>query len=76
MMLCGYGFRSSDSQSENRGSSPLGRVRQAVLASDSDFTLAGIQAACPSVSAQMIKKVLAEMKAEGVVRLDGRARVT
>ncbi len=49
-------------------------VRQAVLANDSAFTLAELQAACPSVSLPTVKKVLKAMKAEGLVELDGHGR--
>lgn len=38
------------------------------------FSLAEIQAQCPSVSPQLIKKVLAELKAQNRVKLVGRGR--
>ncbi len=38
------------------------------------ITLAELKAMCPSVSVQLIKKVLAQMKAEGKVSLTGKGR--
>ncbi len=49
-------------------------VKQFILQHVSPFTLAEIQLLCPSVSTQLIKKVLAQMKAAGAVRLVGRGR--
>lgn len=49
-------------------------IRQAVLARPDSFTLAELAAEFPSASPQLIRKVLAGMKAEGLVRLEGRGR--
>jgi Fic family protein len=49
-------------------------VRQALLDQVEEFTLADMAAQLPVASAQLIKKVLAEMKKEGNVRLAGRGR--
>jgi len=49
-------------------------VRQTVLAQVDQFTLADLSALLPSASAQLIKKVLSQLKAEGRVRLIGRGR--
>lgn len=49
-------------------------VRQTVLAQVEKFTLAGMAAQLPVASSQLIKKVLAEMKKDGKVRLAGRGR--
>ena len=49
-------------------------VRQSVLRQMEPFSLADLQAQCPSVSSQLIKKVLSNMKAKGFVRLRGRGR--
>lgn len=49
-------------------------VRQTVLAQVERFTLADVAALLPAVSAQLVKKVLAEMKKAGKVRLVGRGR--
>jgi len=49
-------------------------VRQTVLAQVERFTLADLSAQLPSVSPQLIKKVLAELKNAGKVRLAGRGR--
>lgn len=49
-------------------------VRMAILRQTVPFNLAEIQAACPGVSSQLIKKVLAKLKAERVLRLSGRGR--
>jgi len=49
-------------------------VRQTVFAQLEPFTLADMAAQLPAVSSQLIKKVLAEMKQAGRVRLVGRGR--
>ena len=49
-------------------------VRQTVLAQLEPFTLADMAAQLPAASPQLIKKVLAEMKQAGRVRLVGRER--
>jgi Fic family protein len=49
-------------------------VRQTVLGQVEPFTLADMTAQLPAVSSQLIKKVLAEMKKGGQVRLVGRGR--
>lgn len=57
---------------EDIGKSEL--IRQAILRQPGAFALADIQASCPSVSGQLIKKVLAQLKGEGKVSLSGRGR--
>jgi len=49
-------------------------VRQAVLRRTSSFTLREILAVCPSVSPQLARKVLSQMKADGLLTLTGRGR--
>ncbi len=49
-------------------------VQQVIAAQVGSFTLAELRAQVPSVSAQLIKQVLAEMKKTGRVRLVGRGR--
>jgi hypothetical protein len=49
-------------------------VRQAVLAQLEQFTLGDIAAQLPSVSRQLIKKTLSELKKQGRIRLVGRGR--
>lgn len=49
-------------------------VRRAILAQVGEFTLADIQGELPNVSSQLVKKVMAEMKAAGQVSLTGRGR--
>lgn len=49
-------------------------VRQTVLGQVEPFTLADMVAQLPAASSQLIKKVLAEMKKAGQVRLVGRGR--
>ena len=49
-------------------------VRQAVLAQVEQFTLGDLAAQVPVAGPQLIKKVLAEMKQQGTVRLVGRGR--
>jgi len=49
-------------------------VRRAILAQVGDFALAEIQGQLPGVSVQLIKKVLAELKAARRITLRGRGR--
>jgi Fic family protein len=49
-------------------------VRQTVLAQVEQFTLGDLVAQLPSASTQLIKKILAELKKQGKIRLDGRGR--
>lgn len=49
-------------------------VRQAIQRQLGQFTLSEIQAECPSVSLPLIKKVLAERKQAGALKLTGRGR--
>lgn len=49
-------------------------VKQAVLSQLAQFSLQDIVRALPSVSEQLVKKVLAEMKEEGRVTLQGKGR--
>ena len=49
-------------------------VRQTIERQIGSFTLAELRAHCPSVSPQLIKKVLAQMKDSGKLRLVGRGR--
>lgn len=49
-------------------------VRRTIEAQVGPFSVAEIQASCPSVSLQLIKKVLGDMKREGHVTLVGRGR--
>jgi len=49
-------------------------VRGAILAQVGPFTLGDLRGQLPGVSVQQVKKVLAEMKKSGQVRLEGRGR--
>ena len=49
-------------------------VRRTVLAQVEQFTLADLSAQLPAASSQLIKKVLAELKRAGKVRLTGKGR--
>jgi DNA-binding HxlR family transcriptional regulator len=49
-------------------------VRQIIEHQVGPFTLSELKAQCPSVSVQLIKKVLAQMRNEGLVQLAGRGR--
>jgi hypothetical protein len=49
-------------------------VSRTVLAQVEEFTLADLSAQMPTVSRQLIKKVLAALKQGGKVRLVGRGR--
>lgn len=49
-------------------------IRQTVLAQVEQFTLGDLAAQMPAVSPQLIKKLLAELKKQGKIRLIGRGR--
>jgi Fic family protein len=49
-------------------------VRQTVLVQVEQFTLGDLAAQLPSASTQLIKKILAELKKQGKIRLVGRGR--
>gem|GEM_PF-2091975 len=49
-------------------------VKQAVLSQVEQFTLGDLGAQLPAASSQLIKKVLAQLKMEGKIRLVGRGR--
>ncbi|MGA8179584.1 MAG: Fic family protein [Desulfobacterales bacterium] len=49
-------------------------VRQTVLAQVEQFTLGDLAAQLPSASTQLIKKILAELKKKGKIRLVGKGR--
>ena len=61
-------------ESSDRRSAKGDLVRQAVLSQVGSFSLAELHSQFPAVSIQLVKKVLAEMKATGEVRLKGRGR--
>jgi len=71
-----YAYREFGRQVESAEAQP-GKsevVRQVILAQVGTFTLAELQAQVPSVSSQLIKKVLGRLKEAGEVRLVGRGR--
>ncbi|MCK5132760.1 MAG: Fic family protein [Candidatus Sabulitectum sp.] len=49
-------------------------VQQTILAQLEQFTLSDLTAQLPSVSSQLIKKILTELKQQGKIRLQGRGR--
>ena len=49
-------------------------VRRTILGQVEQFTLGDLSAQLPSASPQLIKKILAELKKQGKVRLAGRDR--
>lgn len=49
-------------------------VRRTVLAQVEEFTLADLATQLPTTSRQLIKKVLADLKERGKIRLEGRGR--
>jgi Fic family protein len=69
-------YKEFQHQIESVGSRPAksDQVRQAALAQLEPFTLADMAAQLPAASSQLIKKVLAEMKRAGQIRLAGRGR--
>ncbi len=69
-------YREFEQQVELRSARPAKSdlVRQTILAQVEPFTLGDLAAQLPSASTQLIKKVLAEHKKQGKVRLIGRGR--
>jgi Fic family protein len=70
------GYREFERQVESTGVRPAKSelVRRTVLEQAGRFTLADLSQQAPAASPQLIKKVLAELKREGRVRLTGRGR--
>lgn len=70
------GYREFQRQVESAGARPAKSelVRRAVLAQVGRFTLADLALQLPAASPQLIKKVLAGLKREGRIRLNGRGR--
>ncbi len=70
------GYREFERQVDSTGERPARSelVRNTVLAQAGRFTLAELGQQAPAVNPQLIKKVLAELKREGIVRLTGRGR--
>jgi len=69
-------YREFEAQLESAQARPAKSelVRRTVLDQVGQFTLSDLKAQLPSVSPQLIKKILAEMKHAGQVRLSGRGR--
>jgi len=69
-------YEEFERQVESLGTPPAKSdlVRQTVLAHVQRFTLGDVRSELPAVSPQLIKKVLAELKTQGKVRLSGRGR--
>ncbi len=74
-MLC-QAYKEFERQVESTKARPAKSdlVRQTVLAQVEQFTLGDLAAQLPSVSLQLIKKILAELKKQGKIRLVGRGR--
>jgi Fic family protein len=70
------GYREFERQVESTGVRPAKSelVRRTVLEQLGRFTLADLVQQAPAASPQLIKKVLAELKHEGKIRLTGRGR--
>ncbi len=49
-------------------------VRQTILSQVEQFTLGDLTAQLPSVSQQLIKKIMSELKKQGKIQLVGRGR--
>jgi Fic family protein len=69
-------YQEFERQVESTGARPAKSdlVRQTVLAQVEQFTLGDLSAQLPSASTQLIKKILAELKKQGKIRLVGRGR--
>lgn len=70
------GYREFEHQVESAGAHPVKSdlVRRAVLDQTEPFRLGDLTSCLPTASPQLVKKVLAELKREGRVRLTGRGR--
>ncbi len=70
------GYKEFADKAESRAGAPAKTeaIRHAVLEQAGPFQLADLSAELPGVSGQMIRKVLAEMRSEGTLRLSGRGR--
>jgi len=70
------GYREFERQVESTGARPAKSelVRRVALEQVGRFTLADLNQQAPAASPQLIKKVLAELKREGKIRLAGRGR--
>lgn len=67
-----FAARVESATSHRHGKSEL--VTQAIQSAIGPFTLSEIQQVCPSVSGQLIKKILNQMKHNGELQLKGRGR--
>lgn len=61
-------------ESREAGPGKTELAREVILEMEGDFSLSDIRAKLPSVSEQLIKRVLQQMKSDGRVRLTGRGR--
>jgi Fic family protein len=70
------GYQEFESRIETAGAGPAKSdiVRRTVLDQADPFTLSDLKTLLPAVSPQLIKKVLAELKRDGRVQLEGRGR--
>jgi Fic family protein len=61
-------------ESRKAGPGKTELVRAAILGMDGQFSLSEVRAQLPSISEQLIKRVLQQMKADGRLKLYGRGR--
>jgi Fic family protein len=61
-------------ESREAGPGKTELVREVIMETKGEFSLSEIRAQLPSVSEQLIKRVLQQMKSDGYVRLTGRGR--
>lgn len=61
-------------ESREAGPGKTELVREVIMQTEGEFSLSDIRAQLPSVSEQLIKRVLQQMKSDGRVRLTGRGR--
>lgn len=61
-------------ESRKAGGGKTELAREAITQTEGEFSLSDIRAKLPSVSEQLIKRVLQQMKADGRVTLTGRGR--
>lgn len=61
-------------ESREAGPGKTELVREMVMATEGEFSLSEMRARLPSVSEQLIRKVLQQLKAEGRLRLTGHGR--
>jgi Fic family protein len=76
LSVVNQGYREFSEAVESREAGPgkTELVREVIMETEAEFSLAEIRAKLPSVSEQLIKRVLQQMKADGYLKLTGHGR--